>query len=441
MNKCPWCGADTRPGDNFCLNCGNRLFPAASSPQQVPTAGIDATIPGSDNWGTPMEKTPTPAAAASGWSVSDDKTIAADAPLEELPTVRADAGNAQAVADAVENPARFVVRTPESSTSQEYLLDKKVMTIGRIPESDICFPEDKLVSRTHATVRYENGGYILRDEGSANGTFVNSHELPKMTDQGLREGDIILIGDQELTLRTAAPAGPGIEEGETVIISLEAPTGEMTQADEEATLVGDDPLGTRTMEYGGQAAASPAAAAEPAAPAEATPVASSTGQAPEVPPPPPQSPPPGAAVTVNSFTSLAQPSLPEMASLLAASATLEREITLLQQQLGAAHEAVRNHGAEIAQTTNQLRSAMRRLAERMDNAIAGVARSHDEQHWDDLLQLIQDTISNPRDIGNAMELARRAVDVDKVLQVYQGVLNTLAECDSLLRGLIGEEKQ
>src|SRR6266566_846408 len=93
------------------------------------------------------------------------------------------------------------------------------------------------------------------------------------------------------------------------------------------------------------------------------------------------------------------------------------------------------------QRSHLLRSAMRRLAERMDNTIAGVARSHDEQNWDDLLRLIQDTISKPRDIGNAMELARRAVDVDKVLQVYHGVLNTLAECNSLLRGLIGEEKQ
>ncbi len=440
MNKCPNCGADTRPGDNFCLNCGNRLFPAASSSQQKPMLGGDATIPGPDNWGTPMDMATIPAAAPGGWSESDDKTIAANAP-EELPTLRADAGDTQAAPDTIENPARFVVRTPESSASQEYLLDKKVMTIGRVPESDICFPEDKLVSRTHATVRYENGGYILRDEGSANGTFLNSQELPKMTDQGLRDGDIILIGDQELTLRTAAPVQTGIEEGETVIIAIEAPAGEATQADEDATLVENDPLGTRTMEFGGQAAASSSTTAEPPAPLEVTPVESSAEQAPEVPPPPLQPPMPQTGVTVNSFTSLAQPSLPEMASLLAASATLEREITSLQQQLSTAHEAMRNHDAEIAQTTDQLRSAMRRLAERMDNTIAGVARSHDEKNWDDLLRLIQDTISKPRDIGNAMELARRAVDVDKVLQVYQGVLNTLAECNSLLRGLIGEEKQ
>ena len=440
MNKCPTCGADTRPGDNFCLSCGNRLFPAAFSSQQEPMPGGDATIPGPDNWGTPMDIATRPAAAPDGWSESDDKTIAANTP-EELPTLRADAGDARLAPDTIENPAHFVVRTPESSASQEYLLDKRVMTIGRVPESDICFPEDKLVSRTHATVRYENGGYILRDEGSANGTFLNSQELPKMTDQGLRDGDIILIGDQELTLRTAAPVEPGIEEGETVIISIEAPAAEATQADEDATLVVDDPLGTRTMEFGGQAAASSSTTAEPPAPPEVTPVESSAEQAAEVPLPPPQSSLPQTGVTVRSFTSLAQPSLPEMASLLAASATLEREITSLQQQLGTAHEAVRDYEAEIAQTTDQLRSAMRRLAERMDNTIAGFARSHDEQNWDDLLRLIQDTISKPRDIGNAMELARRAVDVDKVLQVYQGVLNTLAECNSLLRGLIGEGKQ
>jgi pSer/pThr/pTyr-binding forkhead associated (FHA) protein len=439
MNKCPSCGADTRPGDNFCLGCGNRLFPAASSSQQGSMIGGDATIPGPDNWGTPMGMATIPAAAPGGWSESDDKTIAADVP-EELPTLRADAGDVQLPLDSIENPARFVGRTLESSASQEYLLDKRVMTIGRVPESDICFPEDKLVSRTHATIRYENGGYTLRDEGSANGTLLNSQELPKMTDQGLRDGDIILIGDQELTFRTAAPVEPGIEEGETVIISLEAPAAEATQADEDATLVGSDPLETRTMEYGGQPAASSATTAEPPAPPEVTPVESSAEPAPEVPPPPPQTPIPQTGVTVNSFASLARPSLPEIAPLLAASATLEQEITLLQQQLGTAQEATRNHEAEIAQRTDQLRTAMRRLAERMDNTIVGVARSRDEQNWDDLLRLIQDTISKPRDIGNAMELARRAVEVDKVLQVYQGVLNTLAECNSLLRGLIGEEK-
>src|SRR6266700_4525587 len=107
MSKCPSCGADTRPGDNFCLNCGNRLFPAASSPQQDSMPGGDATIPGPDSWGTPMEMATIPAAAPGGWSESDDKTIAANAP-EALPTLRAEAGDTRAGPGSTQNPVLVV---------------------------------------------------------------------------------------------------------------------------------------------------------------------------------------------------------------------------------------------------------------------------------------------------------------------------------------------
>ena len=45
MDKCPYCSAETRPGDNFCLNCGNRLVPSTSSPEQDQPVLGDATIP------------------------------------------------------------------------------------------------------------------------------------------------------------------------------------------------------------------------------------------------------------------------------------------------------------------------------------------------------------------------------------------------------------
>lgn len=47
MDKCPGCGADTRQGDNYCLNCGQRLFPSnlSSSPMSEPT------IAAADEWG------------------------------------------------------------------------------------------------------------------------------------------------------------------------------------------------------------------------------------------------------------------------------------------------------------------------------------------------------------------------------------------------------
>src|SRR5205085_12296579 len=50
MDKCPYCSAETRPGDNFCLNCGNRLVPSTPLPQQAQSVVGDATLPASEDW-------------------------------------------------------------------------------------------------------------------------------------------------------------------------------------------------------------------------------------------------------------------------------------------------------------------------------------------------------------------------------------------------------
>jgi hypothetical protein len=101
---------------------------------------------------------------------------------------------------------------------------------------------------------------------------------------------------------------------------------------------------------------------------------------------------------------------------------------------------MRNHEAELAQTTNQLRTGIRRVAERMDNTIADVARSRETLAWAELLQLMEDVMNNPRDIEYVTRLARKARELNKVFQIHQNVLNTMAECNSLLRSMIGDEK-
>jgi len=45
MDKCPYCNAETRPGDNFCLNCGNRLLPSTPSAQQAQSRGYVYAYP------------------------------------------------------------------------------------------------------------------------------------------------------------------------------------------------------------------------------------------------------------------------------------------------------------------------------------------------------------------------------------------------------------
>src|SRR5207248_1486541 len=84
-----------------------------------------------------------------------------------------------------------------------------------------------------------------------------------------------------------------------------------------------------------------------------------------------------AGVSFNRLTSIAQPTLPDIAPLLAALSTLDGQVMSLQEQLNATQDAVRNHETEIAQTTNQLRAGVRRVSERMDATIADVARSRE----------------------------------------------------------------
>src|SRR5438270_11083729 len=77
MDKCPYCGAETRPGDNFCLNCGNRLIPSTPSPQQAAPVVGDSTIPAQEGWaqGIPGSGS-APVAAGNNWIDAAAPTIA-----------------------------------------------------------------------------------------------------------------------------------------------------------------------------------------------------------------------------------------------------------------------------------------------------------------------------------------------------------------------------
>ncbi len=156
---------------------------------------------------------PTDTEVSGGWYPAGDQASANPPSSSEPPTLRADASAlaTQPTATKFENPAHLIIRGPNGNILQDYLLEKPNVVIGRAPESDIHFPRDLLVSRTHATIHYEKGHYVLRDEGSANGTLVNNQSLARMFNQTLQDGDVILIGDHQLTFKALAPIPPDIE--------------------------------------------------------------------------------------------------------------------------------------------------------------------------------------------------------------------------------------
>lgn len=460
MDKCPYCSAETRPGDNFCLNCGNRLVPSTPSPQQAQPAFGDATIPASEDWVPPVpESSPSP--QGSQWQEDENLMTIANtspeppaSPAETSAAPASAAPVAQAVMDKVENPAHLILRTDTGEVLQEFSLEKAETSIGRAPTSDILLSKDKLTSRRHATIKYENGNYVILDERSANGTFVNGQQLEEMVPRALHDGDHIGIGEHELVFQAYLSPSSGVDIESMPTISVNPSTATdityRTREDDVLTTAADDDFSTRSMN-GGDSLSGPEAAAEPVAPSTSNDVAPASVSQMEEPIEPvvPAEPVAPAApvisdsasgVTFSRLTNLPQPTLPDVAPLMAALATLDGQVSSLQDQLNATQEAMRNHGADIAQTTNQLREGVRRVSERMDSTIADVARNREQLAWTELIQLMEDVMNNPRDIEYVTKLARKARELNKVFQIHQNVLNTLAECTSLLRSLLGEDK-
>ena len=74
---------------------------------------------------------------------------------------------------------------------QRWIIDQPQFTIGRGSDCDIVLPE-RQVSRYHVQIERDNGGYLLRDLGSKNGTCVNGEEVGERP-YYLKDGDEIQI--------------------------------------------------------------------------------------------------------------------------------------------------------------------------------------------------------------------------------------------------------
>lgn len=92
--------------------------------------------------------------------------------------------------------ARLVVRTP-GGQRHEFPLQKAATTIGRGRQCDLVL-ENSYVSRLHAKIEQTDGGFILVDQDSTNGTFVNGQRVRGA--HPLSPGDEIAIADISISV-------------------------------------------------------------------------------------------------------------------------------------------------------------------------------------------------------------------------------------------------
>jgi Zn-dependent protease with chaperone function len=118
-------------------------------------------------------------------------------PLEERATI-SDFETFETQDDADENAldARFMLLPQDSSTP--HLLRRRLTRIGRNHDNDIVIQSDR-VSRYHAEIQRQDNQFVIVDQKSRNGVWVNSTKILAPT--RLHPGDTIRIGRQEFTFK------------------------------------------------------------------------------------------------------------------------------------------------------------------------------------------------------------------------------------------------
>jgi pSer/pThr/pTyr-binding forkhead associated (FHA) protein len=101
----------------------------------------------------------------------------------------------------VSRPAGTRLLVREESRTREVALGGDELLIGRDPACQVRL-DDRRASTRHATIRSEDGHYVLRDLESVNGTLVNGVTV---REHRLSPGDLIRIGDA--TIVFSAPSG------------------------------------------------------------------------------------------------------------------------------------------------------------------------------------------------------------------------------------------
>jgi ABC transport system ATP-binding/permease protein len=105
------------------------------------------------------------------------------------------------------------------AAGREVVLDGgEAVTVGRDHDAGIVI-EDERVSRRHAVLRLESGGWVLQDEDSRNGTFHDGRRVARVE---VASGLVVRLGDPAtgppLELTPTFPDGPATVDGRRTVV-------------------------------------------------------------------------------------------------------------------------------------------------------------------------------------------------------------------------------
>lgn len=119
----------------------------------------------------------------------------------------------------------------EDSPRQVFQLGRATLMVGRDNTSEIQVPDDS-VSRNHASIVVEDHCFIVRDNGSTNGTFVNGQSISRHI---LKHHDILRFGSCLFLVDMKDKKGP---QGTEIITHLSSKKGNVVQVNAKSLIPG-----------------------------------------------------------------------------------------------------------------------------------------------------------------------------------------------------------
>ena len=155
---------------------------------QIPKRGIEIDARLSDQ----------PAASALAATPHVGQSDATEEPVIErtraMPLVSRRGPGSQSMRPSAAPPRASLQPIGGDLAGRDLPLSKTLISIGRGLDNDLVI-DDPRVSRHHAQITFRHGHYLLRDQRSTNGTFVNNQPIETVV---LASGDRVSFGGFEL---------------------------------------------------------------------------------------------------------------------------------------------------------------------------------------------------------------------------------------------------
>ena len=124
----------------------------------------------------------------------DDRTLSIDELVEEEANTSV-LGETEVLGSPTSAPA-----LERAKNGEKVRVNKPSFKIGSDRgRADYWISNNKAVSRLHAVITSVNGRYMIRDNNSTNGSFLNGSQLVPGRDYELHTGDRIILADEEFT--------------------------------------------------------------------------------------------------------------------------------------------------------------------------------------------------------------------------------------------------